>query len=137
MHQYCSSYLFDPTCSCRHTQAFCSSITGTLATHAVLKGAGVGDSSASAIAATVTWMLKGWTCIHVYNIIWRVVGGVFCLVVVQMVPVCWEGYCLLGYKGEWLSVPSCSKHNTHCAYSTYSTYYLYYITYSTYHIRFI
>jgi hypothetical protein len=39
-------------------QAFCSAITGTLATHAVLKGAGVGDSAASAIAATVTWMLK-------------------------------------------------------------------------------
>ena len=40
-------------------QAFCSSITGTLATHAVLKGAGVGDSSATALAATITWMLKG------------------------------------------------------------------------------
>ncbi|XP_065913604.1 RUS family member 1-like isoform X2 [Dysidea avara] len=39
-------------------QAFCSSITGTLATHAVLKGVGVGDSSATAAAATITWLLK-------------------------------------------------------------------------------
>jgi hypothetical protein len=40
-------------------QAFCSSITGTLATMAVLKGVGVGDSSATPLAATLTWMLKG------------------------------------------------------------------------------
>ena len=40
-------------------QAFCSSITGTLATLAILKGVGVGDSSATPLAATVTWMLKG------------------------------------------------------------------------------
>ena len=40
-------------------QAFCSSITGTLATQAVLKGAGVGDSSATAAGATITWLLKG------------------------------------------------------------------------------
>ena len=42
-------------------QAFCSSITGTLATMAVLKGVGVGDSTATPLAATLTWMLKG-TC---------------------------------------------------------------------------
>lgn len=40
-------------------QAFCSSITGTLATLAVLKGVGVGDSTATPLAATITWMLKG------------------------------------------------------------------------------
>jgi hypothetical protein len=40
-------------------KAFCSSITGTLATHAVLKGVGVGDEKASAVAATVTWLLRG------------------------------------------------------------------------------
>lgn len=40
-------------------QAFCSSITGTLATMAVLKGVGVGDSTATPLAATLTWMLKG------------------------------------------------------------------------------
>jgi len=39
-------------------QAFCSSITGTLATHAMLKGYGVGDEKATAAAATITWMLK-------------------------------------------------------------------------------
>ncbi|XP_062509007.1 RUS family member 1-like isoform X2 [Corticium candelabrum] len=42
-------------------QAFCSSITGTLATHAVLKGAGVGDGSASVLAATMTWLLRDGT----------------------------------------------------------------------------
>ena len=40
-------------------KAFCSSITGTLATHAVLTGVGVGDDKASATAATITWLLKG------------------------------------------------------------------------------
>ena len=40
-------------------QAFCSSFTGALATLAVLKGVGVGDSSATPLAAAITWMLKG------------------------------------------------------------------------------
>ena len=40
-------------------KAFCSSITGTLATHAVLTGVGVGDDTTSATAATITWLLKG------------------------------------------------------------------------------
>ena len=40
-------------------KAFCSSITGTLATHAVLTGIGVGDNKATAVAATITWLLKG------------------------------------------------------------------------------
>ena len=44
-------------------KAFCSSITGTLATRAVLKGYGVGDETATATAATITWMLKG-ICEH-------------------------------------------------------------------------
>lgn len=39
-------------------QAFASSITGTLAAHAVLKGVGVGDKEATVLAATVTWLLK-------------------------------------------------------------------------------
>ncbi|XP_038053737.1 RUS family member 1-like isoform X2 [Patiria miniata] len=42
-------------------QAFCSSITGTLATQAMLKGVGVGDSTATAAAATITWLLKDGT----------------------------------------------------------------------------
>lgn len=46
-------------------QAFCSSINGTLATHAVLKGSGVGDEAASVASATITWLLKG----KVYNYI--------------------------------------------------------------------
>lgn len=39
-------------------QAFCSSLTGTLATEAVMKSVGVGDQSATALAATLTWLLK-------------------------------------------------------------------------------
>ena len=42
-------------------QAFCSSVTGSLATQAVLKGVGVGDSNATAAAAAVTWMLRDGT----------------------------------------------------------------------------
>lgn len=39
-------------------QAFASSITGTLATQSVLSGVGVGDQSASVLAATTTWILR-------------------------------------------------------------------------------
>ncbi|KAG1658372.1 RUS1 family protein C16orf58 [Nymphon striatum] len=42
-------------------QAFSSSITHTLATEAVLKGIGVGQSDATLLAATVTWLLKDGT----------------------------------------------------------------------------
>lgn len=30
-----------------------------MATHAVLKGAGVGDAAATPMAATITWLMKG------------------------------------------------------------------------------
>ena len=39
-------------------QAFASSVSGSLATAAVLGGLGVGDSAASPLAATITWILK-------------------------------------------------------------------------------
>jgi len=39
-------------------QAFASSISGSLATAAVLQGVGVGDSQATPLAATLTWILK-------------------------------------------------------------------------------
>ena len=39
-------------------QAFCSSITNILATQGVLKGSGIGDIKATAMAATITWLLK-------------------------------------------------------------------------------
>ncbi|CAH1647548.1 unnamed protein product [Spodoptera littoralis] len=39
-------------------QAFCSTITGILATQEVLRGVGVGDTTATPLAATVTWVLK-------------------------------------------------------------------------------
>ena len=42
-------------------QAFCSSITGTLAHKAVIKGLGVGDATATAAAATLTHLLRDAT----------------------------------------------------------------------------
>ncbi|XP_078009150.1 RUS family member 1 isoform X3 [Phascolarctos cinereus] len=42
-------------------QAFASSLTGSLATQAVLQGVGVGDATASVSAATITWLLKDGT----------------------------------------------------------------------------
>jgi len=39
-------------------QALCSSVTGVLSTRAILAGAGVGDSAATATAATFSWILK-------------------------------------------------------------------------------
>lgn len=39
-------------------QAFCSTISGTLTTHAILKGVGVGSDVANPLSATVTWVLK-------------------------------------------------------------------------------
>ncbi|XP_053550361.1 RUS family member 1 [Bombina bombina] len=42
-------------------QAFSSSVTGSLATHALLRGSGVGDSTATVTAATVTWLLRDGT----------------------------------------------------------------------------
>lgn len=39
-------------------QAFCSTISNILATNAILKGVGVGDAQASALAATITYILK-------------------------------------------------------------------------------
>lgn len=39
-------------------QAFASSVSGSLATAAVLGGLGVGDSTATPLAATLTWILK-------------------------------------------------------------------------------
>lgn len=42
-------------------QAFCSSLSGTLATQAALKGVGVGNQEATVAAATVTWLLRDGT----------------------------------------------------------------------------
>ena len=39
-------------------QAAASSVSGSLATAAVLQGVGVGDSTATPLAATITWILK-------------------------------------------------------------------------------
>ncbi|KAH1009248.1 hypothetical protein HUJ04_001627 [Dendroctonus ponderosae] len=42
-------------------QAFCSTIIGAFKTRAVLKGVGVGDSTASALSAAITWILRDGT----------------------------------------------------------------------------
>ncbi|CAL1587668.1 unnamed protein product [Knipowitschia caucasica] len=42
-------------------QAFCSSLSGTLATQASLRGVGVGDQKATVAAATTTWLLRDGT----------------------------------------------------------------------------
>jgi len=42
-------------------QAFASSISGSLATAAVLEGVGVGDDTASPLAASITWLLRDGT----------------------------------------------------------------------------
>lgn len=42
-------------------QAFCSTITGTFTTEAILKGVGVGDAQASPLAAAITWIIKDGT----------------------------------------------------------------------------
>uniref|UniRef100_A0A1Q3EYV5 Uncharacterized protein n=2 Tax=Culex tarsalis TaxID=7177 RepID=A0A1Q3EYV5_CULTA len=39
-------------------QAFCSTISGTLTTHAILKGVGVGSDVVNPLSATITWVLK-------------------------------------------------------------------------------
>lgn len=42
-------------------QAFASRITGTIATKAILKGVGVGNPDATALAAAITWIFKDGT----------------------------------------------------------------------------
>lgn len=42
-------------------QAFASTIMGTLTTHSIMQGVGVGESSATALAAAITWILKDGT----------------------------------------------------------------------------
>ncbi|EFN84004.1 RUS1 family protein C16orf58 homolog [Harpegnathos saltator] len=42
-------------------QAFASTIMGTLTTHSVMQGIGVGESNATPLAAAITWILKSGT----------------------------------------------------------------------------
>ena len=58
-------------------QAFCSSITGALATQALLKGAGVGDDTATVLAATLTWLMKGEYISHAAVIPFSIITGRF------------------------------------------------------------
>ena len=42
-------------------KVFASTVMGTLTTHSVLKGVGVGESKATPLAAAITWILKDGT----------------------------------------------------------------------------
>ncbi|XP_011506526.1 PREDICTED: RUS1 family protein C16orf58 homolog isoform X2 [Ceratosolen solmsi marchali] len=42
-------------------QAFASTINGTLATHSIMRGVGVGESTATPLVAAITWILKDGT----------------------------------------------------------------------------
>lgn len=42
-------------------QAFASTIMGTLTTHSIMQGIGVGESTATPLAAAITWTLKNGT----------------------------------------------------------------------------
>ncbi|XP_045510410.1 RUS family member 1 isoform X1 [Colias croceus] len=55
-------------------QAFCSTITGILATKEVMTGVGVGDIAATPLAATVTWVLKDG-CGHLGRILFAYTHG--------------------------------------------------------------
>jgi hypothetical protein len=44
-----------------YLQAFCSYISGTLTTKAVMQGVGVGDAAATPLAATITWIMRDGT----------------------------------------------------------------------------
>ncbi|XP_048006625.1 RUS family member 1 [Leguminivora glycinivorella] len=57
-------------------QAFCSTIAGILATQEVLRGVGVGDTNATPLAATVTWVLKDG-CGHVGRIVFAFSHGTY------------------------------------------------------------
>ncbi|OWR44763.1 hypothetical protein KGM_200897 [Danaus plexippus plexippus] len=57
-------------------QAFCSTITGILATQEVFRGVGVGDTNASPLAATVTWVFKDG-CGHIGKILFAYTHGTY------------------------------------------------------------
>ncbi|KAF4528577.1 hypothetical protein B566_EDAN015725 [Ephemera danica] len=42
-------------------QAFCSYLSGTLTTKAIMQGVGVGDATATPLAATITWVMRDGT----------------------------------------------------------------------------
>lgn len=47
--------------SLMNLQAFASTIMGTLTTHSIMQGVGVGESTATPLAAAITWILKDGT----------------------------------------------------------------------------
>ncbi|KOB75959.1 UPF0420 protein C16orf58, partial [Operophtera brumata] len=57
-------------------QAFCSTISGILATQEVLRGVGVGDANATPLAATITWILKDG-CGYIGRILFAYSHGIY------------------------------------------------------------
>ncbi|CAH2229661.1 jg18845 [Pararge aegeria aegeria] len=55
-------------------QAFCSTITGTLATQEVLRGVGVGNTASTPLAATIVWVIKDG-CGHLGRILFAYSHG--------------------------------------------------------------
>ena len=69
-------YEFSEINSINHSsllKAFASSVSGSLATAAVLGGLGVGDSQATPLAATLTWIMKDGA-----GMIGRIVFAAYC-----------------------------------------------------------
>lgn len=62
-------------------QAFASSITGALATEAVMKGVGVGNEAATPLAAALTWLLKSGSG-HIGQIVFAWSKG--CVLIIQL-----------------------------------------------------
>lgn len=86
------------------SQAFSSSLSGTLATQASLRGVGVGNQEATVAAATITWLLKGdppkWST-HLGSYRSHLVNDAWDVFLLQMGRECWEESSLLGGKGTF------------------------------------
>lgn len=86
----------------RFLQAFFSSLSGTLATRASLRGVGVGNQEATVAAATMTWLLKGEPQnTPPVSLMWRVRCVRSCFLL-QMELACVEESSLPGGKGKCL-----------------------------------
>ncbi len=81
------------------SKAFSSSLSGTLATQASLRGVGVGNQEATVAAATITWLLRGMCTNYLCSFLNACFFNHF-LPFFQMELGCWEEYFLLGSKGN-------------------------------------
>lgn len=68
-------------------KAFASTINGTLTTHSIMRGVGVGESTATPLAAAITWILKDGT---------GMVG--------RIMFAWWQGYCVVFSYIKWFFI---------------------------------